>query len=360
MKVLVMNCSPVRNGATAEIVKIVTDCLEKRHDVKNICIDDYDINFCKGCRTCHNTAKCVQNDDVGRIIGQYEWADIVISVSPSYWAEIPGQFKAFIDRCTPWCNTHDPHAKISSGKKGYSIALRTGPGMRECERIIASIEHFYGHMDIKCCDSLGLCSVEYKEDLECRREEIVEFCNRLDQMNPEHVPDAEIWDLYNENRELIGKDHVRGEQLPIDGYHLVVHVWIRNSKGDYLISQRSANRPAYPLMWECVGGSVVKGENSLLGAIREAREEVGVELKPENGKVLFTKTRKVIDGRIYNDIMDVWLFEYDGEVDLSNATTDEVAQAVWMNRSQIKELFDANMFVDTLGYFFTEVDKKRR
>ena len=69
---------------------------------------------------------------------------------------------------------------------------------------------------------------------------------------------AEIWDLYNEKRELLGKDHVRGEQLPIDGYHLVVHVWIRNSKGEYLISQRSANRPTYPLMWECVGGSVVK------------------------------------------------------------------------------------------------------
>ena len=33
----------------------------------------------------------------------------------------------------------------------------------------------------------------------------------------EYVPDAEIWDLYNENRELLGKDHIRGEQLPIDG-----------------------------------------------------------------------------------------------------------------------------------------------
>ena len=27
----------------------------------------------------------------------------------------------------------------------------------------------------------------------------------------EYVPDAEIWDLYNENRELLGKDHIRGE-----------------------------------------------------------------------------------------------------------------------------------------------------
>lgn len=150
----------------------------------------------------------------------------------------------------------------------------------------------------------------------------------------EYVPDAEIWDLYDENRKLIGRDHVRGEQLPIDGYHLVVHVWIRNSKGEYLISQRSANRPTYPLMWECVGGSVVKGEDSLLGAIREAKEEVGVDLMPENGQVFFTKTRKIIEGKIFNDIMDVWLFEYDGEVDLGNATTDEVAQVAWMNREQ--------------------------
>ena len=147
------------------------------------------------------------------------------------------------------------------------------------------------------------------------------------------------------------------ESIPIDGYHLVVHVWIRNSKGEYLISQRSANRPTYPLMWECVGGSVVKGEDSLQGAIREAKEEVGVDLIPKSGQVLFTKTRKIIDGKIFNDIMDVWLFEYDGEVDLGNATTDEVAQVAWMNREQIKELFDANMFVDTLEYFFTEVGK---
>ena len=101
----------------------------------------------------------------------------------------------------------------------------------------------------------------------------------------------------------------------------------------------------------------MKGEDSLQGAIREAKEEVGVDLMPENGQVLFTKTRKIIDGKIYNDIMDVWLFDYDGKVDLGNATTYEVAQVAWMNREQIKELFDANMFVDTLEYFFTEVDK---
>lgn len=173
----------------------------------------------------------------------------------------------------------------------------------------------------------------------------------------EYVPDAEIWDLYDENRELLGKDHVRGEQLPIDGYHLVVHVWIRNSKGEYLISQRSANRPTNPLMWECVDGSVVKGEDSLQGVLREVKEEVGIDLLPEKGQVVLSDIKKIEFGKVVNKIVDVWLFDYDGEVDLGNATTDEVAQVAWMNREQIKELLDANMFVETLEYFFTEVDK---
>ncbi len=167
----------------------------------------------------------------------------------------------------------------------------------------------------------------------------------------------EIWDLYDENRKLLGRDHVRGKQLPLDGYHLVVNVWIRNSKGEYLISQRAANRPKYPLMWECVGGSVLKGEDSLQGALRETKEEVGVDLNSENGQVLFSRTRKIINGKMYNDITDVWLFEYDGDVDLSNATTDEVAQVKWMNREQIQELFEQKIFVQSLDYFLREVDK---
>ncbi len=179
MKILVINCSPVRNGATAEIVNIVKNNVSSGNEVRSICIDDYEIALCKGCRTCHTTVKCFQNDDVTKLMDQYEWADRIVSVSPSYWADIPGQFKVFIDRCTPWCNTHEPHAKLSSGKKGYTIALRTGPSMPECERIISSIEHFHGHLEIESCGKLGLCSIENREDVAARIDEIKEFCNKI-------------------------------------------------------------------------------------------------------------------------------------------------------------------------------------
>ena len=168
----------------------------------------------------------------------------------------------------------------------------------------------------------------------------------------------ELWDLYTENREPTGRTHIRGEAIPDGFFHLVVHVWIRNSRGEYLISQRSATRPTFPLMWECVGGSVLAGEDSLTGALREVKEEVGLDLSPDTGSLLFSRTRSVIGGKSFQDIMDVWLFQYDGEISLTNATTDEVAQTRWMTRSEIETLRESGDLVENLFYFFTEVDRQ--
>ena len=41
----------------------------------------------------------------------------------------------------------------------------------------------------------------------------------------------ELWDLYTKDRVPTGQTHVRGEKLPDDLFHLVVHVWIQNSRG---------------------------------------------------------------------------------------------------------------------------------
>lgn len=177
-KLLIINCSPVKNGDTAEIVNLVNIYSKENNDIRCVCIDDFDIKFCKGCRQCHTTGVCFLKDDTKKLMEQYEWADRIVSVSPSYWADIPGQFKVFIDRCTPWCNTHEPHATIPQGKQGYVIALRTGASMPECKKIIESIEHFYGHLEIKSCGSLGLCSIECKEDVKGRANEIKVFCEK--------------------------------------------------------------------------------------------------------------------------------------------------------------------------------------
>ena len=159
----------------------------------------------------------------------------------------------------------------------------------------------------------------------------------------------ELWDLYTRDRQPTGETHIRGEKLPPERYHLVVHVWIRNSRGEWLISQRATSRPTFPLKWECVGGSVTAGEDSLTGAIREAKEEVGVDLDPAQGKLVNTTVREH-----FQDIKDDWLFPYDGPIDLRNATTNEVADMRWMTVTEIHALYDAGELVHTLAYFFDD------
>ena len=170
----------------------------------------------------------------------------------------------------------------------------------------------------------------------------------------------ERWDLYTADRKPTGETHIRGEELPENRYHLVVHVWVRNSRGEYLISQRAADRPTFPLFWESIGGSVLQGETSLQGALREVKEEVGLDLSPDCGELVFSQVRDRIDGRKFGDILDVWLFTYDGEVDLSHATTKEVAQTRWMTPEQIDDLYQSGRLVRTLGYFFEKIAGKNK
>ena len=162
----------------------------------------------------------------------------------------------------------------------------------------------------------------------------------------------EVWDLYDQNKQLTSKTHTRGDDIPDNHYHLVVHCWVINSKGEYLITQRAANRKSYPLMFECVGGSVLAGETSIQGAVREIVEEVGLTLDEKSGTLFHSKVRDFVNGKKFNDIMDAWLFKFDGEVDLSKATTDEVCFCKWMTINEIKELEVQGKLVPTLEYIF--------
>lgn len=91
----------------------------------------------------------------------------------------------------------------------------------------------------------------------------------------------------------------------------------------------------------------------MTGALRETKEEVGLTLPAEDGKLVSSVVRRVVNGVKFSDILDVWLFEYDGSVPLEQATTNEVAQAAWMTKEQIRDLYDSGKLVHTLGYFFT-------
>lgn len=162
---------------------------------------------------------------------------------------------------------------------------------------------------------------------------------------------VEYWDLYNANKEKLGKVVKRGDYLKDDEYHIVVNAWIKNSEGKYLISQRTANK-THPLMWETTGGSILKGESSISGVIREVKEELNVDLFPSQGQLIGSTTRYY---KGCPDILDVYLFEVgDSEFDIQ-IQKEEVNDYKWASSQEIKKMYDDGKFEATL--FFDKLIK---
>ena len=152
---------------------------------------------------------------------------------------------------------------------------------------------------------------------------------------------SELWYNYDINRKPTGRTVERGKPMKSGEYHIVVNVWIRNSKGEWLISKRTPNKH-FPLLWEPTGGSVVSGESSFDAAIRETREELGVELDPERGKLFASAMRQT---KKFPDFLDVWVFEHDCSIDSVVFQPGETCGAMWATTNKIKELVKSGKFV---------------
>lgn len=140
----------------------------------------------------------------------------------------------------------------------------------------------------------------------------------------------ELWDVYDENRNPTGRTHRRGDYLKPGDYHLTVHVWMRNSEGKFLLTKRSPNK-GFPNMWETTGGSALCGDDSLTAAIREVREETGLQLIAERGKVVLTKK-----GTDY--FSDVWLFRQDFDLADVVLLEGETCDKMYASVSEIRRM----------------------
>ena len=139
----------------------------------------------------------------------------------------------------------------------------------------------------------------------------------------------EKWDLYNAKREKSGIAVCRGEIIPKGLYHLSVSVWIVNQQGQYLLSQRHPKK-----QWECTGGSVLSGETSLQGAIREVKEELGILLTPGSEKLIYQTRRENVQ-----DFYDVWLFHKDIKIEEMRLQETEVVDVQWVNPDKLFKMF---------------------
>lgn len=148
---------------------------------------------------------------------------------------------------------------------------------------------------------------------------------------------GEIWDIYDENRNRTGRTHRRGDPMPPGEYHLTVQVWMRNSKGEYLLTKRSPNK-GFPNMWETTGGSALVGDDSLTAALREVKEETGLELRPENGRIVLQNT-----GADFHE--DVWLFHQDFQICDVKLLEGETCDVMYATREEILKMLTDGSFV---------------
>lgn len=143
----------------------------------------------------------------------------------------------------------------------------------------------------------------------------------------------EIWDVYDENRIPLGKTIARGDRMKKGEYHLVVFVWVFNSRGQLLLTKRSPEKRSFPNKWDPTGGAVQAGENSLQAVQRELFEETGI--RAEQSEFIWIDTYRRA-GK--NDICDVYFLRRDVSLDELVMQEGETCGAMWVSRQELERM----------------------
>lgn len=140
----------------------------------------------------------------------------------------------------------------------------------------------------------------------------------------------EIMDIVDLNDVVIGQatqDEVYAKLLP----HRIVHVLIFNSKGEMAMQLRSAKKSYCPLHWvTTVGGHVQTGESYEQAALREMKEEIGVQLPME-----FFKKDSYNDTRNLQKFLVTFKATYNGPFTIN---PDEVERVDFFSLEAIQEM----------------------
>ena len=169
----------------------------------------------------------------------------------------------------------------------------------------------------------------------------------------------EIWDVLDQNGNKTGRYAERGRMMRTGDYHLVVHVWKHNDRGEWLIDQR---KPRYgddglDGKWETTGGAAVAGDDSLNAALRETKEELGIDLDPSLG-TLFKRTPRLSDNG-HTWFEDVWVFKHNEPIESVAYDGGEVCCAMWATVGKIRDMMASGEFVKSELYpYFDELAEK--
>lgn len=143
-----------------------------------------------------------------------------------------------------------------------------------------------------------------------------------------------------------------GFKLGKGEYHIVVNAIIINSKGEILVSKR-AEYKSHGLKWELNGGSIIVGETSLEGIIREIQEELGIDLR--NDKAILYKTLRKDTPPC--DFRDLWLFRKDVDIKDITFPDGEAIEAKWVTIDEFEKMVKEKKMVGVRDFGREDYEK---
>lgn len=158
----------------------------------------------------------------------------------------------------------------------------------------------------------------------------------------------EAWDVYTLSGKKTGRTAYRGDDLEKGEYHLVVSALIKNSHGDYLISRRSKNKSSGNIL-ETVGGSAIKGDDSLSAVIREIKEELGLIVESHELKFL----KRLAFETTCSVLFDIWSLDKEVSLESLSLQEEEVEAVFWMKGEEVKDMILSQAFFN--HHVFTQL-----
>ena len=139
MKIIIINGSPRKNGATAKVLHRFEEILiQKNFDVDFVNISELNILHCNGCCTCYKTSICYIKDDAEILSEKIANSQGIIIGSPTYASNISGQLKQFIDR------GHFVIEQLLHNKYAISVVTGENYGSSDASKILTKLLKYSG------------------------------------------------------------------------------------------------------------------------------------------------------------------------------------------------------------------------
>ena len=157
----------------------------------------------------------------------------------------------------------------------------------------------------------------------------------------------ELINIYDNKRRKTEKIVKRNSKKNKNEYDLSIQIWIMNDNEEIILTKRNNNKYTYPNLWECTEGVVDFNETSLEAAIREVKEELGIDIFPNEIVKL-----KIDKEKEYPKYTDIYLCRKNVLLSEIKLQKEEYQDVKIVNEKEYNLMCKNNELIPYLNYFY--------